>query len=170
MASYGLSAAVPRRDRVLALGHEFASLIVVVGEAFGRDRHRKRDMALRLGQLGVFRVLDVCLPAKTLGHISAQIGLLLGVASLVGSPRRSSVVVGNARLSRLLALGCGFRLIIGLVAVDLDALRGGGKVSGALELGIAADLDRRPPIFLREPDQIGEGVADRKSTRLKYSH
>src|SRR3546814_9480114 len=41
----------------------------------------------------------------------------------------------------------------------LDALRGGGKVSGALELGIAADLDRRPPIFLREPDQIGEGVA-----------
>src|SRR3546814_7650637 len=66
-------------------------------------------MALRLAQLGVFRVLDVCLPAKTLGHISAKIGLLLGVASLVGSPRRSSVVVGNARLSRLLALGCGFR-------------------------------------------------------------
>src|SRR3546814_11867486 len=54
---------------------------------------------------------------------------------------------------------CGFRLIIGLVAVDLDALRGGGKVSGALELGIAADRDRRPPIFLREQDQIGEGVA-----------
>src|SRR3546814_20570730 len=44
------------------------------------------------------------------------------------------------------------------VAVNLYARRRGGEIGSPLELGIAADLDRSPPVFLREPDQIGKGV------------
>lgn len=57
---------------------------------------------------------------------------------------RASLVVGTAGLSRLIAFSCGPRLIVGLVSIDLDGLRRGRDVGGELELGVAADLDRRP--------------------------
>ncbi len=72
-AGDGLAAAEPRCDLFLAFRHELAPLLMIVGEAFGRDRHRERDVALRLAQLGVFGVLDVRLPAKPLGQIGMTI-------------------------------------------------------------------------------------------------
>src|SRR3546814_4921087 len=54
-----LATADPSCHFLLALRHELAPFIVIAGEAFGRDRHCKCDMALRLAQLGVFRVLDI---------------------------------------------------------------------------------------------------------------
>src|SRR3546814_3900765 len=65
--------------------------------------------------------------------------------------------VCSSDLQRL-TLGRGLRLLVRFVAVNLYALRRGGEIGSPLELGIAADLDRSPPVFLREPDQIGKGV------------
>ena len=70
-AGDGLAAAEPRGDLFLALRYELAPFLVIVGEAFGRDCHSERDVALRLSQLGVFGVLDVRLPAKPFGQIGA---------------------------------------------------------------------------------------------------
>src|SRR3546814_331422 len=103
---------------------------------------------------------DVCSSdlAESFGQIGTRFGLFSRVAGLVGGPRRSRLIVGHAALPQRLTLGRGLRLLVRFVAVNLYALRRGGEIGSPLELGIAADLDRSPPVFLREPDQIGKGV------------
>src|SRR3546814_9390188 len=103
---------------------------------------------------------DVCSSdlAESFGQIGTRFGLFSRVAGLVGGPRRSRLIVGHAALPQRLTLGRGLRLLVRLVAVNLYALRRGGEIGSPLELGSAADLDRSPPVFLREPEQIGQGV------------
>src|SRR3546814_15926795 len=100
-----LATADPSCHFLLALSHELAPFIVIAGEAFGRDRHCKCDMALRLAQLGVFRVLDILLPAESFGQIGTRFGLFSRVAGLVGGPRRSRLFVGPAALPPRLTTG-----------------------------------------------------------------
>src|SRR3546814_637320 len=59
IAGIPLPTASPRAPIYLTLPHDLAPLLVIAGETFGRDRHCKCDMAVRLAQLGVFRVLDI---------------------------------------------------------------------------------------------------------------